>query len=570
MERHAAAILIADVVGYSRLMRLDDEGTRRAFQALDREVFQPTVAAHGGRIVKTMGDAFLIEFPSAAGAVAAAIELQDKTGEHQKAVADDRRLRFRFGINHDDVIVEGDDIHGDGVNVAARLEPIARPGGICLSEQVVAALPDEMRLDLDDGGRQNLKNINEPIRVYHLGGDANAPTSARDSNTKFGSGAKPLVGVPPIKVIGRGNDDITALAEGLRDVILSGLATFTAIEVARDPDEMRIDFRLEGNVRGAGGRIRASFALYDLAKGTEVWAQQYDRTLDDIFELEDEISQSVVSVVRVRLKALELERLEATDNASLNVAQLLSRTAGIFVNTSGRNDEGQDLLDLALAKEPDNSMAHAMFALCQWRRHEFSPKAVPESDRDLIRHHAERAVKLDAKSYFALLMAAVAQEEIAADYRAALSYAELALEINPGFTQAQGAVGIAHCHLGDRERGLRELRRAYEANKDDPYRFRHQREIALALTMEAQYEDAAQVARRLIRQAPDLCRNGVISAGIYWLAGAKDDARDCMAELLRRYPDLNRGNMRDIHFPDAAMKRDFIEALSKAGLPDGA
>jgi adenylate cyclase len=370
MERRLAAIVIADVVGYTKLIRLDEAGTRARFQALSKNVFEPAVIGHGGRIIKTMGDAFLIEFSSAVEAVACAVEVQQAVSEQESGVAPEHRIHFRVGINLGDIIVEGDDIHGDGVNVAARLEPISPHGGICVSDKVYHEVRGKLGLEFTDAGVRSLKNIDEPVHVYFHGGEittaAAGGAESAVASEKSGVDTIPLISVRPFKVIGR-SEDADALAEGLREVIISGLAAQAALAVTRADEETNADFVLEGGVRSSGDKVRANFTLHDQAKGSEVWGERYDRTMDDLFELEDEISASVVSVIRVRLKALEMERLERADNAELSVPQLLSKAAGYFVRTPGENAVVEEILELALKKAPDNSMAHAMMAFCKWR-----------------------------------------------------------------------------------------------------------------------------------------------------------------------------------------------------------
>lgn len=570
MQRRLAAIVFADAVGYSRLIQQDEAGTRARFQAVSREMVAPLVSGYGGRLIKTMGDAFMVEFPSAVDSVAFAVELQKGMAEHESAAPADRRIELRIGINLGDVIVEGDELHGDGVNIAARLEKLARPGGICLSQKVHDEVDSKLELSFRDGGEHLLKNIRDPIRVFHV--EPAAATTGKDTPARmYRAGpphARPVIAVRPITAIGR-NEDIDELAQGLREVVISGLAGFRSLAVSRDRSGEDADYVLEGAVRGSGNRIRANFTLHDNAKGTEVWAQRYDRTFEDVFELEDEIASSVVSVVHFRLKSLEMERLEVAENDSLDVEQLLSKAAGIFVRTPGENEAAGKILALALERDPSHSMAHAMEALRIWRVWEFSPLKISPEDGKRLLKHADRAVELDRKSYFALLIAAIACEELSGDYRISLDYVEQALQINPGYNPARGTAAIARSYLGDFRNGPAALRDVIAVNRDDPYRFRHLRELALILMMNDRFEEASDAVRRLERQAPDMHRNLPVAAAIYQLAGKPQQASRIVAELLRQFPALTIADMRPVHFISRDHADRFNSALSGAGLPIG-
>jgi adenylate cyclase len=428
-----------------------------------------------------------------------------------------------------------------------------------------------------DGGSQRLKNIDDPVNVYHLGEAGEAPQAApqitlaqkpQAQGQTRPSDEKPRVAVGAIKIVG-GDDETEVLAEGLRDVILGGLARQAALIVAATDEQEApdADFLLEGGIRAAGNKLRLTFTLKDNAKGAQVWTERYDRTAEDIFDLEDEISQSIVSELRIRLKALEFEKLENTEDENLSVPELLSKAASYFVGSYSNYDAAARVLALAIERKPDSSMAQAMMAVCRYWEQEFSPFAfTPEARQELLAQ-ARLAVSLDQSSYFAHLAVAVTEQDLLGNFRDALMHAETALAANPNFTQAQGMAGIAKCHIGDREEGIAQLRRAIEANKDDPHRFRHLRELALALFLNGEDDEAADAVRRLIQQAPDLCRNGLVSTGIYWHAGAKEQARACMTELLRLHPTLNTANIRTTQFADQGAADRFVSGLKSAGLP---
>ena len=587
VERKLTTILAADVVDFSKLMGEDEAGTLEALKAC-RSIIDGVVEDHHGRVFGSAGDSMIADFSSPVQAVWCASEFQKLIAQRNARFADKDRMRFRVGINLGDVIIEGDNLYGDGVNVAARLESIAQPGGICVSKKVYEEVKRRLDLRFVDGGERKLKNIEDPVAIYHVQGDspqapaadtapgATLPAGAKEAAARGGAGSeKPAISVLPVKTIG-GDDEVRFLAQGLTENIVGGLAKQTAITViarasgdaAVGADEPRADFVLEGSVRAAGQRLRLSFTLVDTASGSQVWAERYDRTMDDVFELEDEISESVVSTLRVRVKAQALERLRDVDDQELSVPDLLNKAAGLFVQSYGNNEEVARILRTAIAKAPENSMAKAMMVFALHRRHEFAARDIPEAVKKEMIALAKEAMSLDPSSYFSRLVAAVVDQDLLGDYRNALTQAETAVELNANFTQAQAMVGIAQCHLGRIDQGLERLRRAIEANKQDPHRFRHHREMAIAHFLAERYQSAAELAARLVQQAPDLARNRLVLAALQWRAGETDAARRQVAELLRETPELSLATARPVMFADADAGKRFRDALSEAGLPD--
>ncbi|MDA1101129.1 MAG: tetratricopeptide repeat protein [Proteobacteria bacterium] len=570
VQRKLTTILAADAVGFSKLMGNDEGATLEALKSC-RAIIDGSIDEHNGRIFGSAGDSVIADFSSPVQAVLCAKEFQSVLADRNRQVDKNHHMCFRVGINIGDVVIDGDNLFGDGVNVAARLEGMAGHGGICVSGKVYDEVRRKLELLFLDGGSQRLKNIDDPVKVYHLGEvderiqaaparRARAPAQPADK--------KPRIAIGAFKIVG-GDEETKVLAEGLRDVILGGLARQTALIVAVSDEQgvAEADFLLDGGIRAAGNKLRLTFNLKDLAKGAQVWSERYDRTAEDVFDLEDEISQSIVSELRIRLKALEFEKLENTDNEDLSVPELLSKAAGYFVRSYDNSDAAAPILAIAIERMPDNSMAQAMMAVCRYWEQEFSPFAfTPEARRELVAQ-ARLAASLAQSSYFAHLAVAITEQDLLGNFRDALMHAETALSVNPSFTQAHAMAGIAKCHIGDREDGIAQLRRAIDANKDDPHRFRHLRELAVAHFLNGENEEAADTVRRLIQQAPDLCRNGLVSASIYWHAGAKAQAQACITELVQRHPTLNTANIRMTQFADQEAAERFMSGLKSAGLP---
>lgn len=573
-KEHLAAILSADVVGYSRLMHKDERATIATLDEF-RDVFRRSIEVHHGRIVDMAGDSILAIFESAAGAVKAATEAQAELAQRNEALSEDRRMLFRVGVNLGDILEKEDGtVYGDGVNVASRLEALASAGGINVSGSVFESVRTKVGGPFAFLGEQQLKNIDDPVSVYQVGEKGAGSTAIRPAKTVGGEiDHRPTVAVSRLKAIGSG-DETALLAEGLYDDILGSLTKQTAIAVVSsasdDPGASamaeRADFRLEGSIRATGERLRLSFALLDAAAGNQVWSERYDRNLDDIFDLEDEISLSVASAVRIRIKARTFEKLRNTVNDALSVPELLSKAAGYFVTSYSHNEEAAEALRLALKRKPDNSMAMVMLVFCRYRMLEFSPLNVPEETVAELFAGVRAALALDNASFFAHLIAAVLNQDLKGDYDAARIHAETALEANPGFSQASAMLGIVKVHLGDPEGGMRLIQAGIDAAPEDPHRFRHMRELSLAHFIAGDSGKAVSVIERLVYQAPELSRNHPIEAALLWEAGQQDRARERVEELLRSNPELTQHTMRAVHIHDATMAARFSQNLGEAGL----
>ncbi|HMD66295.1 MAG TPA: adenylate/guanylate cyclase domain-containing protein, partial [Stellaceae bacterium] len=326
VERKLAAILAADVAGYSRLMGHDEAGTLARLKEHRRELIDPKIAEHKGRIVKTTGDGILIEFPSVVEAVACAVAVQLGMAERNVSIREDQRIVFRVGINLGDIIVEDADIHGDGVNVAARLEAISEPGGICISATVRDHIGDRLDLAFDDLGEQALKNIARPVRAYRvlLATAERAPTiSSVETTPTLALPDKPSIAVLPFANMS-GDPEQEYFADGMVEEIITALSrirwlfviarnsSFTykgqAIDVKQVGRELGVRYVLEGSVRKAGGRVRITAQLIDALSGTHLWADRFDGSLEDVFDLQDKVAISVAGVIETTVQTAEIKR----------------------------------------------------------------------------------------------------------------------------------------------------------------------------------------------------------------------------------------------------------------------
>ncbi len=341
VQRRLAAILAADVAGYSRIMGEDEAGTRARFNAHIHELIEPAIADRQGRIVKTTGDALLVEFVSVVDAVQCAVDIQKGMAERNADEPDDRRMEFRIGVNLGDVIIEGDDIHGDGVNVAARLEGLAAAGGICVSGDVYRQCRGKLDVGFDDLGEQAIKNIAEPVRVYSV-----APEGAGERLQQAEpADPLPLPDKPSIAILAFNNmsddpgqeyfadgiaeDVITALSRFHSLFVIARNSSFTykgrAVDIALVARELGVRYVVEGSVRKAGNRVRVTAQLIDATSGNHLWAERYDRGLDDIFEVQDEITEHIVTTVVPAVERVEQERSSGKLPDSMSAWDYLQR-----------------------------------------------------------------------------------------------------------------------------------------------------------------------------------------------------------------------------------------------------
>src|SRR6202047_1218652 len=358
VTRRLAAILAADVAGYSRLMGADEEGTLERLKALRRELLDPKIAEHHGRIVKTTGDGLLVEFASVVDAVRCAVAVQQAMPERNGGVAADNRIELRIGINLGDVIVEGDDLYGDGVNIAARIEALADPGGVFVSNTVHDHVRDRLPFVFEDLGEQHVKNIARPVRVYRVrdaGASAKSPVAP----------ALPLPDKPSIAVLPfanmSGDPEQEYFADGIVEEITTAISrlpwlfviarnsSFTykgkAIDVKQVERELGVRYVLEGSVRKAGSRVRITGQLIDTTTGAHIWADRIDGSLDDIFELQDQVASSVVCAIEPKLRLAEIERATRKPTNSLDAYDLYLRA---LAESRKPNLEGSAAAILAL------------------------------------------------------------------------------------------------------------------------------------------------------------------------------------------------------------------------------
>ncbi len=328
VQRRLAAVLAADVVAYSRLIREDEEGTLSRFKDCLNSVIDPNVVPYGGRIVKTMGDGLLIEFNSVVDAVRCAVEMQEAIVSREADFAGDERMAYRIGVNLGDIVIDGDDILGEGVNIAARLEALAEPNGICVSDVVFQSVKNKIEVGFEDLGRRQVKNIKEPLQVYKVTTSPCEPPKgdlAIVAAATAGPAEKPRIAVLPFDNMS-GDADQEYFADGITEDLITELARFQNLEViARNSTftykgkatrikdvarDLGVHYVVEGSVRKAGNRVRVTVQLIEATSEKHVWAERYDRELTDIFEIQDEVTRAIIGALPSRLEAADLERIK--------------------------------------------------------------------------------------------------------------------------------------------------------------------------------------------------------------------------------------------------------------------
>ncbi len=499
--RRLAAILAADVVGYSRLVGEDEEGTIARLKELREEVIEPSIARHGGRIVKLMGDGVLIEFPSAVEAVLNAIEVQRDVAARNDRVPEKRRITFRVGVNLGDIIIDGDDILGDGVNIAARLEALAEPGGICVSAKVHDEVNGKIDAGFGDMGERQVKNIAKPVHAYRVlfGGERAADGSIGEILQK------PAVAVLPFDNMS-GDPEQEYFSDGLSEDIITLLAAWRSFPViarnssfvfkgqARDIRQIAKDlsaqYVIEGSVRKSGNRVRVTAQLIDAGSGHHIWAQKYDGALDDIFEIQDEITRRIVSSVEPHLEEAERNRAETTRSANLSAWDCFLRGRMLIHRfTVDDNRQAREIFARAIELDPDFSDAHAGLSTAYQRE---ILMTLPE-DRNhlgtLALNSARRAVELDKNSSTAHL--ALGSAYIWLDqHELSISETRTAVYLNPSNILAQLALGNRLDIVGQSEEGIPLLEKALELQPRDPHGHIYFGNLARGYVNAREYEKA--------------------------------------------------------------------------------
>ena len=544
MERRLAAILAADVVGYSRLIRADEDGTLVALKSLRVDLIDPNIDDHNGRIVKLMGDGMLVEFTSVVDAVCAASETQQALAKHNAGLSPEKRIEFRIGINLGDVVIDGDDIHGDGVNIAARLEGLADPGGICISEAVYDQVRDRVKLPFEDMGDQEIKNIDRPVRVWRWP-PANAGTSASTgTGATKAPGDKPAVAILPFTNMsadpeqeyfsdGLTEDIITALTYWRSFPVIARNSCFAyknrAVDIKQVGRELGAQYLMEGSVRKRGSRVRIAAQLIDGTNGQHVWAEKYDQELNDIFELQDDIVQRIAAHVAPELAKAELKRSTNKQVEDLDVWDLCLRAMPwIRQRTREGNAKARELFSRAISVRPNYADAYAGLAMSYNQDIFLGVARNREVTATKAMEAAQKAIQCDEASSWA-------HHELSTAYQwlerleDALDEARISVNLNPNDAYALHALGNKSDLAGD-PNGITLMERAQMLNPEDASRYTHLTFLARAYVKIGNHSIAVERARQAIRRQPDYAPAYFILAIALAHLGEQDEARLALAK----------------------------------------
>jgi len=588
VERRLAAILAADVAGSCRLIGIDEEGTLARLKALRRTLFDPKIAEHHGRVVKNTGDGAIAEFASVVDAVRCADEIQRSTAEQNIDVPRDKRIELRIGIHVGDIIIEENDIFGDGVNIAVRLEGIAEPGGISISDDARRQIRGKIDITFEDLGSQSLKNIVEPMRVWRVpyGRAVPAVPNRLPVDDALALPDKPSIAILPFTNLssdpeqeyfadGMVDDIITALSHFKALFVIARNSSFTykgrAVDVKQVGRELGVRYVLEGSVRKAANRVRITGQLVDTATGAHLWADRFDGGLGDIFDLQDQVTESVVGAIAPAVEKAEIERAKRKPTESLDAYAIYLRGLARFFQFAGRqaNDEALRLFNSAIELDPDFASAYARAALCYvmakvsgWISR--TPNEIAEVTR-----LAQRAVELGKDDAIALADSGWALAYVVRDLEAGAALIDRALVLNSNSAEAWLWGGWVKNFLGEPETALERFARAMRLSPLDPRMSGMRAGTAFAHFLLGRYDEAASWAAMALQDNPDHHAGLRIAAASNAMAGRPEQAHKAMARLRRLNPVLRVSNLKAVLGPWRAddLAR-YEEGLRQAGLPE--
>jgi TolB-like protein/class 3 adenylate cyclase len=587
VKRKLAAILAADVAGYSRLMGADEEGTLARLMTYRHELIDPKIKQHHGRVVKTTGDGILIEFPSVVDAVRCSMDMQQGMAERNTDVPVENRIEFRIGINLGDVMVERRDLYGDGVNVAARLEALAEPGGICISETVLNHTRDRMRFDVEDAGTQTLKNIARPVHVYRIVvvDPGRRPLAAQTHEPALALPDNPSIAVLPFQNMS-GDPEQEYFADGMVEDIISGLSrigwlfviarnsSFTykgkIVDVKQVGRELGVRYVLEGSVRKAGPRVRITGQLIDATTGGHIWADRFDGALEDVFDLQDRVTASVVGAIEPRLQRAEIERAGRKPTGSLDAYDYFLRgMASFHLFTRDSLLEARRLFQRATELDPNYASPYGMAAWCVHLSKTNGWMLDPEREIAEGVRLARRAVAVGKDDPTALWSGGHSLAYLAAEVETGAAYIDRAIVLNPNLAVAWGVSGWLRIYLGEPANAIERLERSRRLSPLDPIAYMGYAGMALAHLLADRYDEAVSWAAKARNEQPNWATSLRVAAIAYALSDRIVEAQEAIARLREIDPALRLSNLERVAPPfrrpeDLAR---FTEGLRKAGLP---
>ncbi|WP_319545964.1 adenylate/guanylate cyclase domain-containing protein [Ruegeria conchae] len=587
MKRRLAAILAADVVGYSRLVRSNEERTLAKLRELRESVVEPAVEKHAGRVVKWMGDGVLTEFASAVDAVSCAYEIQSSVHSRNREALGDQEITFRVGINIGDVVVEGDDIHGDGVNVASRLETLSDPGGICISASVHEQIKHRLNVPFQDAGAQQVKNIVEPIRIWKWTNSANDDAGSKKSTSDSALNSAPsLPETPSIAVLPfdnmSGDAEQEYFADGMTEDLITDLSKLSgllvigrnssfvykgkAVDLRLVGKELGVHYVLEGSIRRAGNRIRMNAQLIETGNGSHVWANRRDGTLEDVFDLQDEITREIVDALSVQLREGEETRLGSQYTSNTEARDWFLKGRQRYREPGPQaNAEAQVLFTKALEADPNFAYAMAVRSYLKFHAWFFKWNSHQNAFEEALAE-AELAAKIDPN-----LAAAHAflgwMHMWGEGFKRALSEHKTALSLDPNSSDGHLWQASSFIYAGTPELAIAPMDRAMRLEPHTPpiylLNYGH-----LMLQLD-RYEEAIEYLRAAIRNAPQFPMNYIFLSAVKTAQGKLKEAEEAGLRLLELIPVATVSTLSSqLPYAKEEHRQKVVAGLKAAGLPD--
>jgi adenylate cyclase len=585
VDRRLAAILAVDIAGYSRLMGANEEGTLRQLKEHRKELIDPKITEHRGRIVKTSGDGMLVEFVSVVDAVRCAVDVQRGMIERNAKLPVESRIQFRVGINVGDIISDDNDIYGDGVNVAARLEALAEPGGICVSRNIHDQVRDKLSFSFEDIGEQVFKNIARSIGVHRVSLAENAPltvlkSTAAAQKPELASSDRPSLAVLPFANMS-GDPEQEYFADGISEDIITGLSKLRwffviarnssfaykgkTADVKRAARELGVRYVLEGSVRKSGNRVRITAQLIDAATGNHIWADHYDGNLTDIFALQDEITEKVVAAIEPRLLEAEGIRSQNRSPEDLGAWDMVIQANSLFWRlTKAETETAIETLRRAVQRYPEYAPARSMLAFVLLISGYLGWGLMDPQLKEAATL-AGRAAELDDSdpwAHLALGFVAFVRRRTnvaTAEFRRALA-------LNPNFAAAHGYLGWTLAFDGQADQAITHLEEAIRLSPHDPQNAIFNTGLAVAHYLEGRYTDAVEYSRKTLQQRSAFTAGHRIYCASLAQDGQIDEAREALARLKEMHPDLSIAWIeRHVPYTPGPMAK-FLEGMRKAGL----
>ena len=587
VERRLAAVLAADVAGYSRLMGRDEERTLAQLKTLRKTLVDPGIATHRGRIVKTTGDGMLVEFASAVDAARCAVAVQREMAQQNISVSPELRIEFRFGIHVGDIIIDDNDIFGDGVNIAARLEGIAEPGGVCISDDAYRQIRGKIDVAFNDIGEQALKNITEPMHAWHIRLAGESPATRASSSAiqiqDLALPNKPSIVVLPF-------DNMSAepgqdyLADGIVEAITAALSCIRSFFViartsaftykgratnARDVGkELGVAYLLEGSVQKAGNRLRIIVQLIETEGGAHVWSSRFDGAIEDFFDLEDRITEQVAGALQPSIRIAEIERSRRKRPQDLGSYDFTMRAMPhVWALEKDESAKALELLEKALAIDPEYPLALSLAGWCHAQRSVYNWADDIAGSQAMARSLAERAAEMSGDDPVILAVLG-AVHTFVRNHGTARVLLERAVTLDPNAAWAWSRLGWIENYADQPQKAIGYFERALRLSPIDPMNFNNYVGIGSAHEVVQEYDEAAAFYRRALEERPNaswIYRN---LASVLSGAGRADEAKQAFAVMMLTYPDLTVSKFKQAMVFSPTVLNRMADNLRKLGLPD--